>query len=126
MDERFTYFTLLFCWALPPIVLQWVAGWQWLNQHRRVWFLGILIPTVWLVIADSTALNVVWTIAPNKSTGIFIRNIPIEEAIFFLLTNMLVVQSFLLIYHAPELTSYWRKKFAQWSYSDKKTHEPGS
>ena len=113
MDDRLTYFALLLVWAIPPIVLQWIAGWQWLNQHRRVWLLGILIPTVWLVVADSTALGVVWTIAPGKSTGIFVGNIPVEEVIFFLLTNTLVAQSFLLIYHARELSEHWRKRFAR-------------
>ena len=113
MDERFTYFALLLGWALPPIVLQWIAGWQWLNQHRRTWLLGILIPTAWLVFADSTALGIVWTIAPPKSTGVFVGNVPVEEVIFFLLTNTLVVQSFLLLYHAQELTTYWRMKLSR-------------
>ena len=113
MDERLTYFALLLFWAIPPIVLQWIAGWQWLNQHRRAWLLGILIPTAWLVFADSTALGVVWTIAPAKSTGIFVGNVPLEEIVFFLMTNTLVVQSFLLIYHARELGEHWRKKFVR-------------
>ena len=122
MDERLTYFALLLGWALPPIVLQWVAGWKWLNQHRSVWFLGILIPTLWLVFADSTALEVVWTIAPDKRTGLMLQNVPLEEAIFFLLTNTLVVQSFMLLYHARELAEYWRAKFS----GNKKTHELSS
>lgn len=113
MDERLTYFALLLGWAIPPIVLQWIAGRQWLNQHRRVWLLGILIPTLWLAFADSTALGVVWTIAPDKSTGIFVGNVPIEEIVFFALTNTLVVQSFLLLYHAGELSAYWREKFSR-------------
>lgn len=126
MDERFTYFALLLGWALPPIFLQWFAGWQWLNQHRRAWLLGILIPTIWLVVADSTALGVVWTIAPNKSVGIFLGNIPLEEMIFFLLTNTLVAQSFLLLYHARELTTHWRKKFSHWFPTQKNSHEANS
>ncbi len=125
MDERLTYFALLLGWALPPIFLQWLAGWKWLNAHRRVWLLGILIPTVWLVAADSTALGVVWTIAPNKSTGIFFGNVPIEEVVFFTLTNMLVVQSFLLIYHARELAPFWREKLSRFG-SQKKSHEVAS
>lgn len=112
MDERYTYLALLVVWALPPIVLQWIAGWQWLLRHWRVSILGILLPSVWLVLADSTALGVVWTIAPAKSMGIFLGNIPVEEVLFFILTNTLVVQSFLLIYHAGDLKAYWGKRFA--------------
>lgn len=119
MDERFTYFVLLLGWALPPIVLQWLAGWRWLNQHRRVWLLGILIPTVWLVLADSTALGVVWTIAPNKSTGIFLGNVPVEEVLFFILTNTLVVQSILLLYHARDLAAHWCAKFSKRTVQEK-------
>lgn len=117
MDERLTYLALLLVWAIPPIVLQWIAGWQWLNQHRRAWLLGILLPTAWLVLADSTALGIVWTIAPGKSTGVLAGNVPVEEIVFFLLTNTLVVQSFLLIYHARELAGHWRKKFIRQSVS---------
>lgn len=127
MDERYTYFTLLLVWALPPIFLQWVAGWKWLKMHWRVWILGIVLPTVWLVLADSTALGVVWTIAPSKSTGVFLGNVPLEELVFFLLTNTLVAQSFLLVYHWRDLKDSWTGRIVQWRnrYPAFRVAEPG-
>lgn len=103
MDERLTYIVLAVAWALPPIVLQWLAGRQLLWQHRAAWWFGIAIPTVYLVLADSTALGTVWTINPAKSLGIAFGNVPLEEVIFFLLTNTLVVQTIVLAFHTREL-----------------------
>jgi lycopene cyclase domain-containing protein len=96
MPERLTYIALELGWALPPIILQWLVGWRLLQRERRAWLLGILIPTVYLALADSTALGVVWTISPAKSLGIFVGNVPVEEVVFFFLTNTLVVQSVVL------------------------------
>lgn len=96
MPERLTYIALELGWALPPIILQWLVGWRLLQRERRAWLLGILIPTVYLALADSTALGVVWTISPAKSLGISVGNVPVEEVVFFFLTNTLVVQSVVL------------------------------
>lgn len=101
MHERFTYLALELGWALPPILLQWLAGWRLLQRQRRAWLLGILIPTVYLSLADSMALGIVWTISPSRSLGLLIGNVPVEEILFFLLTNTLVVQSVILAF-------YWR------------------
>ncbi len=102
MPERFTYLALELGWALPPILLQWLAGWRFLQRQRRAWLLGIFIPTVYLSLADSTALGIVWTISPAKSVGLLIGNVPVEELLFFLMTNTLVVQSVILaLYFRP-------------------------
>jgi len=103
MDEHFTYLALELGWALPPIVLQWLAGWPFLRQKRLAWCLGILIPTMYLALADSTALGTVWTINPSKSVGLTFGNVPLEEVLFFLLTNTLVVQTIVLAFHANDL-----------------------
>jgi lycopene cyclase domain-containing protein len=110
MPEQFTYLALELGWALPPIILQWLVGWRCLMRERRAWLLGILLTTAYLVAADSTALGVVWTIAPAKSLGIFIGNVPLEEVVFFLLTNTLVVQSIVLASQTRELAREWRQR----------------
>ncbi len=102
MPERFTYLALELGWALPPILLQWLVGWWLFKRQRRAWLLGILIPTIYLSLADSMALGIVWTISPSRSLGLLIGNVPVEEILFFLLTNTLVVQSVIL-------ASYWRR-----------------
>lgn len=110
MPERFTYLALELGWALPPIILQWVVGWRFLMQEPRAWLLGILIPTVYFALADSTALGSVWTIHPAKSLGIMLGNVPVEEILFFLLTNTLVVQSILLLRAARPLSRMWAQR----------------
>ncbi len=114
MPERFTYLALELGWALPPIILQWVVGWKFLQRQRRVWLLAILIPTLYLSLADSTALGLVWTISPAQSLGIVVGNVPLEEIVFFLLTNTLVAQSILLARYGGELSREWQRKLANW------------
>lgn len=110
MPERLTYIALELGWALPPIILQWLVGWRLLQRERRAWLLGILIPTVYLALADSTALGVVWTINPAKSLGIFAGNVPVEEVVFFFLTNTLIVQSVILASKYRLLVQNWRQR----------------
>jgi lycopene cyclase domain-containing protein len=110
MSDHLTYIALELVWALPPIVLQWLVGWRLLQRERRAWLLAILIPTVYLALADSTALGIVWTISPAKSLGIFVGNVPVEEVVFFLLTNTLVVQSVILASKYRLLLQNWKRR----------------
>ncbi len=103
MPERLTYLILEVGWALPPIILQWLVGWQFLQRQRRAWWLGILIPTIYLSFADSTALGIVWTISPARSLGLVVGNVPVEEILFFLLTNTLIVQTVVLAFYSRPL-----------------------
>ncbi len=79
----------------------------------RNWLLGILIPTLFLSLADSTALGVVWNINPEKSLGIHVGNVPLEEILFFLLTNALVAQTIILARHSGELASDWKRRLTR-------------
>jgi lycopene cyclase domain-containing protein len=64
---------------------------------RRIVLLTILVPTIYLASADSLAIDAgTWTINPGKSLMIFISGLPIEEFIFFLTTNTLVVLGIIL------------------------------
>lgn len=111
MPERFTYLALELGWALPPIILQWLVGWRYLWRQRRAWLLSTFVMTFYLALADSTALGIVWTINPAKSLGILVGNVPLEELVFFFLTNMLVVQSVILAAQYRELLDDWQKRF---------------
>lgn len=93
-----TYLFLILVWALPIILMQWLLGLDLMFKRWKVWLPGILIPTIWLTFADSFALgSKTWTIDPAQSLGIFLPlNVPIEEGVFFLVTNALVVQGMIL------------------------------
>jgi len=87
-----TYLSIIFFWALPPIALQLLFGADILWLHRQLVGLTILPMVLYLSAVDSLAITAsTWTIAPDQSTGILLGGVlPIEEAIFFLVTVALV------------------------------------
>lgn len=87
-----TYLGLELAWALPPIMLQLGFGADILWRYRQL-VLGVILPlTFYLSCADALAIGWgTWTIDPAQSLGILLPGaLPIEEFIFFLLTNTLV------------------------------------
>lgn len=94
------YLGLILIWALPPIALQFAYGFGVLWRNWRSTLLAVAPPTLYLAAADSLAIAVgVWTINPATSTGLLLGGIlPIEEFLFFLVTNCLVAFGVLLIY----------------------------
>jgi len=88
-----TYLSLILVWALPPVALQVMLGGDILWHYRRVVFLTVATATLYLSAADLLAIGSgTWTINPERSLGILIGGIlPLEEMIFFLLTNVLLV-----------------------------------
>lgn len=95
-----TYLALELVWALPPIGLQLAFGADILWRHRRSLFLAIVPLTTFLSVADAIAINWgIWTINPEKSLNIQVGGIlPLEEILFFLLTNILVTFGLTLIW----------------------------
>jgi lycopene cyclase domain-containing protein len=87
-----SYLALILVWALPPVALQLAYGADILWRQRQVVVLAILVPTLFLSLADSLAITTgIWTISPQLSLGILLGGVlPIEEFIFFLSTEILV------------------------------------
>ncbi len=97
MMGHWTYLVFELAWALPVIVGQWVVGRDRLLAHPRVLLLGILIPTLYLCAADAFAIRVgIWHLNPELTTNLWLGGLPLEEGVFFLLTNVMVVQGILL------------------------------
>jgi lycopene cyclase domain-containing protein len=93
-----TYLGLELVWALPPIIFQLGFGADILWHYRRIVFWGLLVPTVYLAATDTIAIGAgTWTIDPAQSTGILIGTLPLEELIFFLVTNVLVIFGTVLV-----------------------------
>jgi lycopene beta-cyclase len=90
--RRGTYLSLLLTWALPPLLLQTFFGGDILWRNRRLLAYVIIPTTVYLAAADQLAIsNGNWTINPQKTLGIKIfGKLPLEELLFFLLTNVLI------------------------------------
>ncbi|UCD42260.1 MAG: lycopene cyclase domain-containing protein, partial [Chloroflexota bacterium] len=100
-----TYLSLELAWALPVIILQLAFGGDILWQQRRKVIFVILLLTVYLSAADALAIQSgVWTINPAKSLGILLGGVlPVEEFVFFLLTNVMVAFGFVLIWSPQSL-----------------------
>lgn len=96
--SEWTYITLELAWALPPIALQVAFGGDILNRYVRLVLLSILPLTLYLSAMDAIAINAgTWTINPGKSLDLLIGGVlPLEEFLFFLLTNTLVTLGIIL------------------------------
>ena len=95
--ESTLYLGLILSWAMPIILLQWIIGGQHIIANRTNYLLGLAVPTIYLWIADSFAIgNGIWEISSTKTIGLKFGNLPFEEVLFFLVTNMMVGQGLLL------------------------------
>jgi lycopene cyclase domain-containing protein len=88
-----TYLGLELVWALPPIALQLAVGADIIWRYRRSVLPLLFGVTFYLCAADFIAIGLgVWTIDPAQSLNILVGGVlPVEEVIFFLLTNTLIV-----------------------------------
>ncbi|KAF2435643.1 Lycopene beta-cyclase [Tothia fuscella] len=93
-----TYMSLIIWWAAPFLLLLWSLGYQFLvGLPFTNTILPIALPTVYLWIVDCIALRRgTWVIENGTKLGIHLTwfglsELEIEEAVFFLVTNMLIV-----------------------------------
>ncbi len=100
--EAGTYLGLILLWAAPVLAAQWAYAGAAIWAQRRAWLLGSLVPTLYLWAADAAAIRLgIWSIAGPTTTGVRLLWLPLEEAIFFLATNLMVVQGMLLFLFPP-------------------------
>ena len=101
-----TYLALELVWALPPIALQWGFGGDILWRNGRLVLLSLVPLALYLSGADAIAIDAgTWTIDPAQSTGLLLAGIlPIEEFLFFGLTNTLVIFGLVLIWATESQT----------------------
>jgi lycopene cyclase domain-containing protein len=87
------YFSLIIIWSFPPVILQLAFGADILWQRKKVVSFLIFISTLYLSWADALAISIgIWTVELNTSFGFLIGDIlPVEEILFFLMTNVLIV-----------------------------------
>lgn len=105
------YMGLILSWALPVMILQWYFGYEYLVQNAKTVIGLIMAPTVYLWFADWVAIDQmnIWTISKKYTFGINPFGLPIEEMVFFLMTNIMVVQGLTLLLH-PECQKRFFKR----------------
>ncbi|MGZ5957359.1 MAG: lycopene cyclase domain-containing protein [Myxococcaceae bacterium] len=96
MNGPTAYLAHLLVWALPVLAMQLgLIVWRY-REHTGALLRAVLPPalivTAWLVAGDQLAIRAgVWHFGEGKHLGLYLGVVPIEEALFFLLTNLLVV-----------------------------------
>ncbi|PFG75076.1 lycopene cyclase domain-containing protein [Tepidiforma thermophila] len=97
--ESLQYLGLILAWAAPPLALQAGFGAEILARRWRVVLPGFGVPTLYLAAADTIAIrDGIWHITEATSTEIFLPGgLPVEEFVFFLVTNMLVTWGLTLL-----------------------------
>ncbi|TGZ78407.1 terpenoid synthase, partial [Ascodesmis nigricans] len=101
-----TYMALIWVWAGPVVLGLWcVAYSHLLALPRRCTLLPIILPTIYLWIVDTLALRKgTWVI--NHGTKLNIQiwpHLEIEEAVFFAITNVLIVVGLVTVDYALAL-----------------------
>ena len=95
--ESGTYAGLIMIWAFPPLAIQWGIGARTLISSFKTWMPIWAGFTLYLCLADAYAISEgIWTITPATRSGIEVGILPIEEALFFALTNLFVLQGLCL------------------------------
>ncbi len=86
-----TYLALILSWALIPVLVQVAFGADILLANWRLLLAAIAAPTLYLWLIDSIAISSgTWTIDPAQTTGLKLGPLPVEEMVFFLMTNLII------------------------------------
>jgi lycopene beta-cyclase len=100
---RGLYLGLILVWAAPVLAAQWLFVAPGVVRAPRLFAVAVAVPTLYLWVADRIAIGAgIWSISPEYTTGLHLLGLPVEEALFFLVTNLLVVQGVLLFLN-PQL-----------------------
>jgi lycopene beta-cyclase len=91
-EAKWTYLAIILFWALPPIVIQLLFGADILWHYRKLVLWGVIVPATYLSLMDIVALReTTWSISASQTTGImFFGILPMEEVMFFFVTNALI------------------------------------
>lgn len=92
---RWSYLVYLLAWTAPVLAGQlWLLHRRYGGEVRRV--LRAILPPVlavtgWLATTDYLALRAgIWRMDPDRLVGVTIGVVPVEEILFYLVTNLLV------------------------------------
>jgi lycopene cyclase domain-containing protein len=94
-----TYLGLILAWAAPVLAFQAFFGMDRILRFRTHLVPALVGSTAYLWLVDSIAITwQIWHITETTSTGYHLFALPVEEAVFFLVTNLLVLFGLILLY----------------------------
>jgi len=105
LGGEYLYLGLILAYFAPVFLLQWAFGGDLLVAWRKPFLLGTALPTLYLWFADFYAITRegIWWISKEYTLGLSLAGLPLEEMLFFLFTNLAVVQGLLLAWHPEAL-----------------------
>ena len=97
------YLGLIVAWAFPVLTLMWAVGGELIWARRRLVAVTVVPVSLYLWVADWFAITQagIWTITDATRTGWEIVGLPVEEALFFVVTTLLVAQGLVML-ETPE------------------------
>lgn len=109
--EQGLYLGLILAWAAPMLLLMWLYAGPFIWRYRRPFLLGVTVPTLYLWSADRIAIGLgIWDISNQYSLDFDPFGLPFEEAVFFLVTNLLVVQGAMLFLFGDQIAEMRQKR----------------
>jgi lycopene cyclase domain-containing protein len=96
------YLFHLCAWGLPLLAAQvfavaWIHRGHFWNICRAVLPPSVIV-AAWLVLGDQFAISAgIWRFGEGKHLGLYLLRVPIEEVLFFLLTNLLTAFGLVLL-----------------------------
>lgn len=108
--EHTFYLGLILAWACPVLSGLSAFGGDLVFGRPRVYWLAALPPTLYLWTTDLYAIHAgIWGISPRYTLGWNLFGVlPVEEMVFFLITNLLIVTGLLAFLHPVALTRVQR------------------
>jgi lycopene cyclase domain-containing protein len=96
------YLGLILVWTAPVLAGQWAWAGGPLVARREPLIVTVAAVSGYLWAADRVAISLgIWEISAEFTTGLHVLGLPVEEAAFFLLTTLLVVQGLVLFRNPP-------------------------
>ena len=87
------YMGLIVAWACPVLAGMWWLGGHLIWARRQLVAWAVIPMSLYLWVADRIAIGLgIWDITDATRTGWEIIGLPVEEALFFVVTNLLVAQ----------------------------------
>lgn len=106
-----TYLFYELAWALPVIALQWATAWRELWRWRRLLAAAVLLSTLYLSACDAFALgHGIWRVDPARVVDVYAGTLPLEEFVFYFVTNLMAAQGFVLITGYLRVRGRWKKE----------------
>jgi len=94
---KWNYLFHLFAWAGTFILIQLIFGRKKIIPNLKLIAVPTVIMTIYFSLADSISIgNGIWSFDPAQTIGTKLGNVPVEEILFFLMTNILITEAMVL------------------------------